>query len=165
MQAALASGQPTCTGSRPCRRQANEGNGQEKGSRCSNGGSGVIGKLRLSVARPINAAEKEEGVNGKRHRFRWCRRDIRWIADVATRTLLLGIVLFVTPGTLRQDFISFLFLFFSFFFFFIERKSRLSDKPWREGIGDGTIVRSCRSNCRARVCFITVYRFLELYIN
>ena len=63
--------------------------------------------------------------------------------------------------------ISFLFFsfFFLFFFFFIERKSRLSDKPWREGIGDGTIVRSCRSNCRARVCFITVYRFLELYIN
>ncbi|XP_071864448.1 protein turtle isoform X10 [Bombus fervidus] len=103
LQAALASGQPTCTGSRPCRRQANEGNGQEKGSRCSNGGSGVIGKLRLSVARPINTAEKEEGVNGKRHRFRWCRRDIRWIADVATRTLLLGIVLFVTPGLCHQD--------------------------------------------------------------
>ena len=59
----------------------------------------------------------------------------------------------------------FSFPFFFFFFFFIERKSRLSDKPWREGIGDGTIVRSCRSNCRARVCFITVYRFLELYIN
>ncbi|XP_076477210.1 protein turtle isoform X14 [Bombus vancouverensis nearcticus] len=103
LQAALASGQPTCTGSRPCRRQANEGNEQEKGSRCSNGGSGVIGKLRLSVARPINTAEKEEGVNGKRHRFRWCRRDIRWIADVATRTLLLGIVLFVTPGLCHQD--------------------------------------------------------------
>ncbi|XP_068973194.1 protein turtle isoform X8 [Bombus flavifrons] len=103
LQAALASGQPTCTGSRPCRRQTNEGNEQEKGSRCSNGGSGVIGKLRLSVARPINTAEKEEGVNGKRHRFRWCRRDIRWIADVATRTLLLGIVLFVTPGLCHQD--------------------------------------------------------------
>lgn len=54
---------------------------------------------------------------------------------------------------------------FPFFFFFMERKSRLSDKSSREGIGDGTIVRSCRSNCRVRVCFITVYRFLELYIN
>ncbi|XP_043507539.1 protein turtle-like isoform X10 [Frieseomelitta varia] len=103
LQATLASGQPTCTGSRPCRRQANEENGQEKGSRCSNGGSGVIsslfGKLRLFVGRPIDTeAEKEKGVNGRRHRLRWCRRDFRWIADVATRILLLGIVLFVTPA-------------------------------------------------------------------
>ncbi|KAK1126299.1 hypothetical protein K0M31_004927 [Melipona bicolor] len=107
LQATLASGQPTCTGSRPCRRQANEENGQEKGSRCSNGGSGVIGslfgKLRLFVGRPIDTeAEKEEGVNGRRHRLRWCRRDFRWIADVATRILLLGIVLFVTPDTSRN---------------------------------------------------------------
>ncbi|XP_043507534.1 protein turtle-like isoform X5 [Frieseomelitta varia] len=108
LQATLASGQPTCTGSRPCRRQANEENGQEKGSRCSNGGSGVIsslfGKLRLFVGRPIDTeAEKEKGVNGRRHRLRWCRRDFRWIADVATRILLLGIVLFVTPGLCHQD--------------------------------------------------------------
>ncbi|KAK9307845.1 hypothetical protein QLX08_001921 [Tetragonisca angustula] len=108
LQATLASGQPTCTGSRPCRRQANEENGQEKGSRCSNGGSGVIGslfgKLRLFVGRPIDTeAEKEKGVNGRRHRLRWCRRDFRWIADVATRILLLGVVLFVTPGLCHQD--------------------------------------------------------------
>ncbi|XP_017760101.1 PREDICTED: protein turtle-like isoform X1 [Eufriesea mexicana] len=107
-QATLASGQPTCTSSRRCRRQANEENGQEKGSRCSNGGSSVIGplrgKLRLSVGRSIDTeAEQEEGANGKRHRLRWCRRDFRWIADVATRTLLLGIVLFVTPGLCNQD--------------------------------------------------------------
>ncbi|KOC69021.1 hypothetical protein WH47_09578 [Habropoda laboriosa] len=103
LQATLASGQPTCAGSRACRRQADEENDREKGSRCSNRGSGVIGslygKLRLSVGRFLSTeAEKVEGGNGKRHRLRWCRKDFRWIADVATRTLLLSIVLFVTPG-------------------------------------------------------------------
>ncbi|CAK9794811.1 Protein turtle [Anthophora quadrimaculata] len=108
LQATLASGQPTCAGSRACRRQADEENDREKGSRCSNRGSGVIGslygKLRLSVGRFLSTeAEKVEGGNGKRHRLRWCRKDFRWIADVATRTLLLSIVLFVTPGLCHQD--------------------------------------------------------------
>ncbi|XP_015437594.1 PREDICTED: uncharacterized protein LOC107192772 [Dufourea novaeangliae] len=109
LQATLASGQPTCTGSRPCRRQVDrrrEENGHEKRVRRSNGGGGgllgsLYGKLRLSVGRFLGnkaAEEGEERGNGRRHRLRWCRRDFRWIADAATRTLLLGIVLFVTPG-------------------------------------------------------------------
>ncbi|XP_076297726.1 protein turtle isoform X3 [Lasioglossum baleicum] len=108
LQATLASGQPTCTGSsRPCRRQEDEENGHEKRVRRSKGGGGLLGSLygklrRISVGRFLgNDAEEDEG--GKRHRFRWCRRDFRWIADVATRTLLLGIVLFVTPGLCHQD--------------------------------------------------------------
>nr|XP_031847977.1 protein turtle-like isoform X3 [Nomia melanderi] len=106
LQATLASGQPTCTGSRPCRRQENEENGHEKRVRRANGGCGSLcGKLRrISVGRFLgNDAEEDEASNGKRHRLRWCRRDLRWIADVATRTLLLGIVLFVTPGLCHQD--------------------------------------------------------------
>ncbi|XP_076389609.1 protein turtle isoform X5 [Megachile rotundata] len=113
-QTTLASGQPTCTSSLSCRRQENEDeqteNEQKKrSSRCSsNNENGVIdslyGKLRLSVARFFGTAvEEDEEGNGKRHRLRRCRRDFRWIADVATGTLLLGIVLFVTPGFCHQD--------------------------------------------------------------
>lgn len=97
LQATLASGQPTCAGSsRTCRRQDEK----KDTARCSSGVIGSLyGKLRLSVGRLV-AAEDEDAFDGKRHRFRrWCRRDLRWIADVATRTLLLSIVLFVTPGT------------------------------------------------------------------
>lgn len=105
LQATLASGQPTCTGPRPCRRQENEENGHEKRVRRANAGCGSLcGKLRrISVGRFLGNEEDEAG-NGKRHRLRWCRRDLRWIADVATRTLLLGIVLFVTPGEWRPAF-------------------------------------------------------------
>ncbi|XP_076374609.1 protein turtle isoform X3 [Megalopta genalis] len=108
LQATLASGQPTCTGSsRPCRRQEDEENGHEKRVRRSKGGGGLLGTLygklrRISVGGFLGN-ETEEDETGKRHRFRWCRRDFRWIADVATRTLLLGIVLFVTPGLCHQD--------------------------------------------------------------
>ncbi|XP_078037934.1 protein turtle [Augochlora pura] len=107
LQATLASGQPTCTGSsRPCRRQEDEENGHEKRVRRSKGGVGggggllgtLYGKLRRITVGGYLGNETEEDESGKRHRFRWCRRDFRWIADVATRTLLLGIVLFVTPG-------------------------------------------------------------------
>ncbi|CAL7934635.1 unnamed protein product [Xylocopa violacea] len=110
LQATLASGQPTCTGgSRACRRQADDENGEGRGSRRSNVGPGVIGslyeKLRLSVGRLVSteAEKEEEGARGKRHRLRWCRRDLRCIADVATRTLFLGIMLFITPGLCHQD--------------------------------------------------------------
>ncbi|XP_026668708.1 protein turtle isoform X4 [Ceratina calcarata] len=101
VQTTLASGQPTCAGSsRTCRRQDEK----KDTSRCSNGVIGSLyGKLRLSVGKLV-AAEDEDAFDGKRHRLRrWCRRDLRWIADVATRTLLLSIVLFVTPGLCHQD--------------------------------------------------------------
>ncbi|XP_076239839.1 protein turtle isoform X1 [Calliopsis andreniformis] len=106
-RATIASGQPTCAGPRPCRRQEEE-SGKEESVRGSTKGSGVFGslygKLRFSVGRFLSSeAEEEEGNDGKGHRLRWCRRDFRWIADVATRALLLGIVLFVTPGLCHQD--------------------------------------------------------------
>ncbi|XP_076673326.1 protein turtle isoform X8 [Andrena cerasifolii] len=108
LQATLASGQPTCTGSRPCRREEDEENYKEKAVRRAKSGTGLFGslygKLRFSVGRLLsNDAEVEEEGDGERHRLRWCRRDFRWIADLATRTLLLGIVLFVTPGLCHQD--------------------------------------------------------------
>lgn len=109
LQATIASGQPTCAGSRPCRRQEEEESGREEGIRRPKSGSGALGslygRLRFSVGRFLGGeAEEDEGNDGKGHRLRWCRRDFRWIADVATRTLLLGIVLFVTPGTSLQTF-------------------------------------------------------------
>lgn len=118
VEASLASGQPTCTGWRPCRRQ----DGRRKEDCGARGGwrrwwnGGVIARGIVGT----DDGEKEEGgrSGGKRHRLRWCRGDLRWIADVATRTLLLGIVLFVTPGTCFsiQPIPSFLPLFFSLFF-------------------------------------------------
>lgn len=104
LQATLASGQPTCTGWRACRRQDGRKEDGEEGEggwrRWWSGGSGVIGSSARG-ARIFGADQdgRKEGRSGKRHRLRWRRGDLRWIADVATRTLLLGIVLFVTPGT------------------------------------------------------------------
>lgn len=46
----------------------------------------------------------EENDDEKRHRLRWCRRDFRRVGEVATRALLLGIALLVTPGTYRRVF-------------------------------------------------------------
>ncbi|KAG6798757.1 protein turtle isoform X1 [Apis mellifera caucasica] len=102
LQATLASGQPTCTGWRACRRQDGRKEDGEEGEggwrRWWSGGSGVIGSSARG-ARIFGADQdgRKEGRSGKRHRLRWRRGDLRWIADVATRTLLLGIVLFVTP--------------------------------------------------------------------
>ncbi|XP_026296259.1 protein turtle isoform X16 [Apis mellifera] len=108
LQATLASGQPTCTGWRACRRQDGRKEDGEEGEggwrRWWSGGSGVIGSSARG-ARIFGADQdgRKEGRSGKRHRLRWRRGDLRWIADVATRTLLLGIVLFVTPGLCNQD--------------------------------------------------------------
>nr|XP_034187587.1 protein turtle-like isoform X10 [Osmia lignaria] len=110
LETTLASGQPTCTSSRSYRRHENEENEEKKkGARCTlKNENGVIdslyGKLRFSVGRLFGAdGEEDEEGNRNRHRLRWFRRDFRWLADVATRTLLLGIVLFVTPGLCHQD--------------------------------------------------------------
>ncbi|XP_046141128.1 protein turtle isoform X3 [Osmia bicornis bicornis] len=110
LETTLASGQPTCTSSRSYRRHENEENEEKKkGARCTlNNENGVIdslyGKLRFSVGRFFAAdGEEDEEGNRNRHRLRWFRRDFRWLADVATRTLLLGIVLFITPGLCHQD--------------------------------------------------------------
>ncbi|KAG7213386.1 hypothetical protein KM043_002679 [Ampulex compressa] len=112
-QASLVSGQPTCTGSRTYRRQEEEaGGGERDGLRRYKAGRDDIGafygKLRLSVEKfdptgDQDRAEENDEDEEKRHRLRWCRRDFRWIAEVATKTLLLGIFLFVTPGLCHQD--------------------------------------------------------------
>lgn len=61
----------------------------------------VYRKLRLCLGLFEHASkndEAEEDDEEKRHRLRWCRRGFRRIVEVATRALLLGIALLVTPG-------------------------------------------------------------------
>ncbi|KAI4501523.1 hypothetical protein M0802_003400 [Mischocyttarus mexicanus] len=107
--AILVSGQPTCTGSRAYKRQEKEEDTEEiRILRRVIGSDGSFhGKLRFST-KSFDSIENEaeattEGEGERKQRLRWCRRDFRRIADVATRTLLLGIVLLVTPGLCHQD--------------------------------------------------------------
>lgn len=61
----------------------------------------VYRKLRLCLGLFEHASkndEAEEEDEEKRYRLRWCRRGFRRIVEVATRALLLGIALLVTPG-------------------------------------------------------------------
>ncbi|KMQ97605.1 protein turtle [Lasius niger] len=109
-EAILASGQPTCTGCRPYRRQENEEVEKKETLKRrmpeSNGIGAVYRKLRLCLGLFEHASrddDAEEDYEGKRHRLRWCRRDFRRIVEVATRALLLGIALLVTPGLCQQD--------------------------------------------------------------
>lgn len=65
----------------------------------------VYRKLRLCLGLFEHTSRKDEADEddgGKRHRLRWCRRDFRRIVEVATRALLLGIALLVTPGIILQ---------------------------------------------------------------
>jgi len=67
----------------------------------SNEVGAVYRKLRLCLGLFEHARkndEVEEDDEEKRHRLRWCRRGFRRIVEVATRALLLGIALLVTPG-------------------------------------------------------------------
>lgn len=103
-EAILASGQPTCTGCRPFRRQENEAVEKKETLKRrmpeSDGIGAVYRKLRLCLGLFENASKKTDETEdgGKRHRLRWCHRDFRRIVEVATRALLLGIALLVTPG-------------------------------------------------------------------
>ncbi|XP_018406941.1 PREDICTED: protein turtle-like isoform X1 [Cyphomyrmex costatus] len=66
----------------------------------------VYRKLRLCLGLFEHASkndEAEEDDEEKRHRLRWCHRGFRRIVEVATRALLLGIALLVTPGLCQQD--------------------------------------------------------------
>ncbi|KAK2581283.1 hypothetical protein KPH14_008071 [Odynerus spinipes] len=110
--AILVSGQPTCTGSRTYKRRNKEE--EKEGGRIlrrvsGSDGSPFHGKLRFStksfdrIEDEAETTTKEEGEGERKQRLRWCRRDFRRIAEVATRTLLLGIVLLVTPGLCHQD--------------------------------------------------------------
>lgn len=116
-EAILASGQPTCTGCRPYRRQENEAVEKKETVKRrmpeSNGIGSVFGyrKLRLCLGLFEHASRNDEvdvDDEEKTHRLRWCRRDFRRIAEVTTRALLLGIALLVTPGIIllsrRQEF-------------------------------------------------------------
>ncbi|XP_067210689.1 protein turtle isoform X2 [Linepithema humile] len=107
-EAILASGQPTCTGCRPFRRQENEAVEKKETLKRrmpeSDGIGAVYRKLRLCLGLFENASKNDETEDGgKRHRLRWCHRDFRRIVEVATRALLLGIALLVTPGLCQQD--------------------------------------------------------------
>ncbi|XP_018058555.1 PREDICTED: protein turtle isoform X1 [Atta colombica] len=110
-EAILASGQPTCTS---CRRsyRHQESEAVEKREILkrrmpeSDEISAVYRKLRLCLGLFEHASkndEAEEDDEEKRHRLRWCRRGFRRIVEVATRALLLGIALLVTPGLCQQD--------------------------------------------------------------
>ncbi|KAI4489197.1 hypothetical protein M0804_004695 [Polistes exclamans] len=109
--AILVSGQPTCTGSRAYKRQEKEEDTEEiRILRRVIGSDGSFhGKLRFStksfdsIENEAEATTQGEGEGERKQRLRWCRRDFRRIAEVATRTLLLGIVLLVTPGLCHQD--------------------------------------------------------------
>ncbi|KAL2732595.1 protein turtle-like isoform X1, partial [Vespula maculifrons] len=107
--AILVSGQPTCTGSRTYKRREKEEDTEERRilRRVIGSDGSFHGKLRFST-KSFNRIENEaeattEGEGERKQRLRWCRRDFRQIAEVATRTLLLGIVLLVTPGLCHQD--------------------------------------------------------------
>ncbi|XP_014468291.1 PREDICTED: protein turtle-like isoform X9 [Dinoponera quadriceps] len=114
-EAILASGQPTCTGCRPYRREENEAVEKKECLKRrmpeSDGIGAVYRKLRLYLGLFEHAGKNDDSEDGgdedddegKRHRLRWCRRDFRRIAEVATRALLLGIALLVTPGLCQQD--------------------------------------------------------------
>jgi len=105
-EAILASGQPTCTGCRRSyRRQESEAIEKKETLKRrmpeSNEVGAVYRKLRLCLGLFEHASkndEVEEDDEEKRHRLRWCRRGFRRIVEVATRALLLGIALLVTPG-------------------------------------------------------------------
>lgn len=105
-EAILASGQPTCTSCRRSyRRQESEAVEKEETLKRRMPESDEIGavyrKLRLCLGLFEHASkndEAEEEDEEKRHRLRWCRRGFRRIVEVATRALLLGIALLVTPG-------------------------------------------------------------------
>ncbi|KAL6438356.1 hypothetical protein ACFW04_004483 [Cataglyphis niger] len=109
-EAILASGQPTCTGCRPYRRQENEAVEKKETLKRrmpeSNGIGSVFGyrKLRLCLGLFEHANRNDEvevDDEEKTHRLRWCRRDFRRIVEVTTRALLLGIALLVTPAPPR----------------------------------------------------------------
>jgi hypothetical protein len=105
-EAILASGQPTCTGCRRSyRRQESEAVEKKETLKRRMPESDEIGavyrKLRLCLGlfeHDSKNDEAEEDDEEKRYRLRWCRRGFRRIVEVATRALLLGIALLVTPG-------------------------------------------------------------------
>ncbi|XP_015173478.1 PREDICTED: protein turtle-like isoform X4 [Polistes dominula] len=109
--AILVSGQPTCTGSRAYKRQEKEKDTEEIRilKRVIGSDGSYHGKLRFStnsfdsIENEAEATTEGEGNGERKQRLRWCRRDFRRIAEVATKTLLLGIVLLATPGLCHQD--------------------------------------------------------------
>lgn len=120
----LASGQPTCAGNIASRKHhradvddifVKEGNDDVlKGRTWRRHHAGLVGGNETHYSpRPIRyttesanerVAEVEyedqwDNVEGeRRHRFRWYCRNFQRVTEMAARTLLLGIVLLVTPG-------------------------------------------------------------------
>ena len=99
------SGQPTCIGYKRKDIEEDEEEISDETLRLSDVVTAEL-KSRLSVGNFGDlehddvGGNRRKGNNERRNRFRWYFKDLWRIAGMASRTLFLGVVLLVTPGSL-----------------------------------------------------------------